>query len=260
MNTPNPLHPEGTFPGSRGRSHIRIAVFTILVIHVVLLGALLLQGCKRTTETPPVQPETNAIVFPPFDPPTNPPSPVPLPPPPTTVYTPPPPPVPMPPVVPALPEGEKEHVVVKNDSFDKLAKQYNTTRKAIAAANPGVDSARLKIGQKLKIPAASATPAAAVPAPAVPAAPFAEGAEKSYKVKSGDTLTKIAKENGITAKALRSHNHLKTDQIKVGQSLKIPAKAAVAAVPALPEPVAAVPPPVSLPPLPISAPTAATNQ
>src|SRR5262245_21901733 len=50
MNTPNPLIPQGTFLEQKGRSHIRIAVFTILAVHVVLLGSLLLAGCKRTTD------------------------------------------------------------------------------------------------------------------------------------------------------------------------------------------------------------------
>ena len=45
-----------------------------------------------------------------------------------------------------------------------------------------------------------------------------------YTVKSGDSLYKIAKLNETTAKALRAANNLKTDQIKVGQKLKIPTK------------------------------------
>ena len=43
-----------------------------------------------------------------------------------------------------------------------------------------------------------------------------------YVVKSGDTLTDIAKQFGTTWKAIYSANNLKTDKIKVGQSLKIP--------------------------------------
>ena len=49
-----------------------------------------------------------------------------------------------------------EHVVVKGDNFFDLSKKYHVSTKAIAAANPGIDSTKLKIGQKLKIPAASA--------------------------------------------------------------------------------------------------------
>ncbi len=248
MNTPNPLHPQGTFPGSGGRSHVRIAVFTILAIHVVLLGALLLQGCKRTAE-PPLPPAETNVFMPPYEPPTNPP------PPPVVIQTTLPPvvvPAPIPPVPPPVPtEGEREHVVVARDSFYTLAKKYNVTMKAIAEANPGVDSTRLKLGQKLKIPAGGT---AAVVAPSV-VAPVANGVEKTYSVKSGDTLMKIAKEHGTTVKALRLANRLKTDQIKVSQKIKIPAKAS--AVPA-PEPVATALPPVTTPPPPVFTP-GATN-
>ncbi|HZF01204.1 MAG TPA: LysM peptidoglycan-binding domain-containing protein [Methylomirabilota bacterium] len=43
-----------------------------------------------------------------------------------------------------------------------------------------------------------------------------------YVVKSGDTLTRIAKAHGISVKALRSANDLANDQIVVGAKLKIP--------------------------------------
>src|SRR5437762_589573 len=68
MNTPNPLIPQGTFPENRGRSQIRIAVFTILAVHVVLLGSLLMAGCKKTAETELADKATNnypPVVLPP---------------------------------------------------------------------------------------------------------------------------------------------------------------------------------------------------
>src|SRR5437870_3758007 len=71
MNTPSPLVPQGTFPDNRGRSHIRIAVFTILAVHIVLLGALLMAGCKKTTDT--TGESATAYTNAPFQPPTNPP-------------------------------------------------------------------------------------------------------------------------------------------------------------------------------------------
>ena len=43
-----------------------------------------------------------------------------------------------------------------------------------------------------------------------------------YTVKSGDTLTRIAKTHGITVKALKSANSLENDRIVVGAKLKIP--------------------------------------
>src|SRR5437870_6687548 len=48
MNTNNPLQPQGTLPKeNKNKTNIRIAVFTILAVHVVLLLGLLMQGCKR---------------------------------------------------------------------------------------------------------------------------------------------------------------------------------------------------------------------
>jgi len=56
-------------PTSR-RSHIRIAVFAILAVHLVLLFALLMAGCKKTSEQAKndVPADTGAPVPPPFDP------------------------------------------------------------------------------------------------------------------------------------------------------------------------------------------------
>jgi LysM repeat protein len=130
-------------------------------------------------------------------------------------------PPPIAPPSPTLTEGT-EHTVIKGDSFFTLAKKYNVTTKAIAAVNPGVDSSRLKIGQKLKIPPSTSS------SPATPAGnggnALISGSDRIYTVKSGDTLSRIARENGVSLKALRAENNLKIDQIKVGQKLKIPAK------------------------------------
>src|SRR5262249_8068060 len=120
---------------------------------------------------------------------------------------------PAPPVSPTALTGEgSEYVVMKGDSFYTIAKKYNLPVKAIATANQGVDSPKLKIGQKLHIPASSPTPATAAGAVT---GTSTVAAEKVYTVKSGDNLNKIAKLNEVTVKALRTANNLKTDQIKV---------------------------------------------
>jgi LysM repeat protein len=249
MNTtPNPLIPQGTFLEQKGRSHIRIAVITILAVHVVLLGSLLMAGCKRTTDQasaeqtneggayppPPVTPLPAADAQPPA-PATgnvvatpNPLTPVasvpqvptnPIPPEPTPVL---PPPVPTP--VTTFSQGE--HVVIKGESFYTIAKKYSVTSRAIQEANPGVDPARLKIGQKLIIPAKSASSTLAAPSNGG----TVTNGGKSYTVKSGDTLNGIAKKHSVTVKDLQAANNLTTTQIKVGQKLRIPTNAA--AIPA----------------------------
>src|SRR5262249_17909161 len=112
---------------------------------------------------------------------------------------------------------------------------------------PGVNPNRLKIGDKIKIPAAKTTAAGALPVSARELG--ANGGATTYKVKSGDNLLKIASANGVTVKQLRSANNLKTDQIKVGETLKIPPKntpvEAAAPAPAVP--------PVQPPPIPTPA-------
>jgi LysM repeat protein len=111
-----------------------------------------------------------------------------------------------------------------------IAKTHGVSLKALKDANPSVDLGKLKVGQTIQIPAATAaaTAATTVPTPAkaiLNQEPDTSGATSSYTVKGGDTLSKIAKKNGTTAKAIRAANGLTSDKINVGQKLKIPGKA-----------------------------------
>jgi LysM repeat protein len=83
--------------------------------------------------------------------------------------------------------------------------------------------------------------------------------EEAYTVKSGDTLTRIAKAHGTTVKAIRAENNLTTDHIKVGQKLKILAKTEAAAPAPVSAPVAPapMPEPSSTTPVPAPAPAGA---
>jgi LysM repeat protein len=252
MNTtPNPLIPKGTFLEQKGRSHIRLAVFTILAVHVVLLGSLLMAGCKRTTDQAGTE-QTNDVGLYPAPPVTQVPTATETSQPPiiteaatggVAAITNPGPPIPggpaitgvtadastLPPVQPeiatpvATPQGE--HVVMKGDSFSTIAKKYGVTSRAIQEANPGVEPTRLKIGQKLVIPARTATATTATPANG------ASAAAKTYTVKSGDTLQAIARRNGVTVKELQAANNLTTTRITVGQKLRIPSKETAAPTP-----------------------------
>jgi LysM repeat protein len=229
MNTPNPLIPQGSLDSKKSKSNIRIVVFGIVAVHAVFFVGLLMQGCKPDEAKPDPKAEQvtarPTLPLPPITEPTNPPvtptNPV--------VTAPPLPPVPVEPVPAPVPAGTaKEYTIVKGDYFEKIAKANGVTIAAIEKANPGVDPKKLKLGQKIQIPAAVPK---AVPTSAAPdTAPAEVGG--AYAVKSGDTLTKIATANGTTVKALRAANDLKTDKLKVGQKLKLPAKAAASATPA----------------------------
>ena len=64
----------------------------------------------------------------------------------------------------------------------------------------------------------------------------AAGGGEIYIVKSGDSLSRIARHYGTTVKAIESENNLVTTRIKVGQKLKIPSRAEAPAPAAAPAP------------------------
>ena len=230
MNNPNPFVPQGSLLELAGkrRSRMKIGVLCVLVVGVAGLTAMLIQGCKREQvseeNTPPV--DTNTVVMDTNTPPmvaSNPP-------------------VVAPPVYAAPPVVENpgmEYVVVHGDTLGKIAKSHGVTLNALKAANPGVEPTKLKAGQKLTIPAGGTAPAAGG---AYAAPDLGTGSETTYVVKSGDSLTKIAKAHGTTVKAIEAANGLSTTRITVGKKLKIPAKAEAAA-PAAPAPMAPQPQP-----------------
>lgn len=116
---------------------------------------------------------------------------------------------------------EKIYVVKKNDSLWVIAKNHGTTIDAICAANNINKNAVLRLGMKLKIPAAGKTSASSEKS----SANKAEGGEV-YVVKKGDALSKIARAHGVTVKALMEANGIaNANSIRIGQKLVIPAKA-----------------------------------
>ncbi len=238
MNEPSPLVPQGSFESqARRKSHVRIAVFSILAIHVVVLGGLLILGCKRddkgaeTAENPP--PMTNDITPPPFGGTevvatsavaqalaTNPAV--------TNIVGSPgistPPTVVMPPPDAGAPIV---HTIAKGESFATLATKYGVSVKAIQEANPNLVPTKLQINDKVRIPAKTAV------VPKANGAPAPDGPDV-YTVKSGDVLSKIATAHHTTVKELQRLNNLPTTQIKVGQKLKLPPQTAPPAPGAIP--------------------------
>jgi LysM repeat protein len=266
MSNPNPFVPKGSLleQQSKRRSHLKIAVSCVLAVGIVGLVAMLIQGCKRDTSNDnplPTDQETNQVTT---SQDTNNPPPVDTNAPPVNagpVSSNVPPPVVAPVVAPAPVEtpapveaSGTEYIVVSGDTLGKIAKKNGVSLKALEAANPDANPKHLKVKQKLVIPAGGSSVAGA---PATSADTSADtGTETAYTVKSGDTLHRIAKKFGTSVKAIEAENNLSTAKIKVGQKLKIPAKAEAAApVPAAPAPEAPAVP-VSTVPAPAPGPSA----
>ena len=122
-----------------------------------------------------------------------------------------------------------DYKIEPGDRLYSLAKEYGTKVDAILGANPGLDPKRLKVGQSIVIPRNSTSVAAAVPA-ATSSRETVGNSNAAYKVKRGDTLTRIARKNGVTLSALRRANGLNSDRILIGQKLEIPVAEVASAV------------------------------
>lgn len=272
MSSPNPLVPQGSLLEQQAKSKSAFHVAALIVVlHVGVLGGLLILGCKREeTKTPaspitdsfsspaPIVTETNVPMVDPFA--TNAAAPnlaggAVTSAPPVTLE----PPVTQPPVTPVVPEAAQaaagaEYVIKKGDIAYNLAKKNGVTLKQLQEANAGRDLGKLKVGDKIVIPGAHSALAAAAGASTHATEPAAAGDGATYLVKRGDTLTKIAKKHGVTIKAIREANGLKSNEIQAGKKLRIPASAGAA--PAATEPAATPAPAPALQPTPVQLPTA----
>jgi LysM repeat protein len=227
----------------------------VLAVHVVVIGGMLLQGCKDTSKqdnssNPPADTssttaDNSTVTNPPAIAPaavsnnvaTQPPSlPNPVPAAPgapiggtsTVVTAPVAPSLPTPaPINPTPAASGGEYTIASGDTLGALAKKNGVSLKAILDANPGINPRKLHVGQKVQIPGGSGGAAMdTATAGGGSTGGMDSGDTASYTVKSGDTLSKIAKANHTSYKKLMALNDLKTTSIKVGQKLKLPVKAA----------------------------------
>lgn len=107
--------------------------------------------------------------------------------------------------------SKKTYSVISGDNFEKIAKKFEISVKELQAANPGVDSKKLQIGQKLNIPEKSKD------------AEYRTKSFGTYIVKPGDTLSKIAKNLGVSLNHLKELNGFsdeQADNLKVKQEIK----------------------------------------
>ncbi len=144
-------------------------------------------------------------------------------------------------------------VTAKNNSFEKISRQYRVSLERLRQVNPGID--RIKAGQivlapamperampvlaevKHKIPSQKMdTPPQSLPSyRAIPsekprivrgsakAEASKKGAEIEHVLSAGETLYAVAKKYKISVAQLQSHNQIdKPESVRIGQVLRIP--------------------------------------
>ncbi len=112
--------------------------------------------------------------------------------------------------------ADDAYTVRPGDTVSHIAARTGASVAAIARANALADVSRIRAGQVLSIPSASAR------TPRTPAAPVSS----TYTVRAGETVTGIAARHKTTVKAIISANSLRADGLIIaGQKLTIPGAA-----------------------------------
>ncbi len=148
--------------------------------------------------------------------------------------------------------GGGEYTVQAGDSLSVIARRCHVTQAELIEANKLKDPNKIRIGQKLILPATGQCPAVMPKSAATGKAKstpikaavvtevLASGGE--YVVKPGDNLSKIAARHGVKTSALREANKLQSDKLKIAQKLIIPgAEKAISAEVVVPAVVAPAP-------------------
>lgn len=109
---------------------------------------------------------------------------------------------------------QTQYTVRKGDSLWTIARQYNTSVKALAKANKISTKSTLRLGQKLKIVSNKVSKSTGKSTNKVKTI--------SYKVKNGDSLSVIAQRHKVTVKQIVKWNNLNSKKyLKQGQTLKL---------------------------------------
>ena len=140
-----------------------------------------------------------------------------------------------------------DYTVASGDTCGGIAVTFHvSTQSIIIMNNLPASCNNLVVGQKLKVPYPTATPAPLPTATPQTADQTREACDKvTYTVQANDTLSSIAANYAVPQQAIKDWNGLATDTVFIGQTITIPL-CARAATPG-PTPTPTIPPPYPAP-------------
>jgi len=107
------------------------------------------------------------------------------------------------------PKGTIPYQIRSGDTFNALARRFNTTVDALIAVNPGVNPNNLLIGKSICIPIRRSI------------VPCSAGSR--YIIKPGDTYSKLSQKYGLSVGAITALNPgVDPSNLRIGQIICLP--------------------------------------
>ena len=121
---------------------------------------------------------------------------------------------------------DKIHIVTKGDTVYSVARLYGIKQDELMKYNSITDASKLQLGYKLKIPQSAS---GVLPSSPVSGNNSSSGSQTTetytnHVVQKVDTLFSLARTYNTTVQKIKEINGLTSDVIRVGSSLKVPAK------------------------------------
>lgn len=113
------------------------------------------------------------------------------------------------------------HTIQRGETLSGIAARYEVSLSELASLNGLRSRHRIRAGQRLRLPE-DATGRPSPRAPRIAQAPPEASAKGTYRVRSGDTLERIARVFGVSERDLLGWNQIRNpNRIAVGQTLRV---------------------------------------